>query len=401
MSKILITGNGFDLYHGLPTKYGHFMAIMKTIEEFDFSKEISFIDLFERYFKRDYLDDYDLILKNYNIDKIKFDINDIDGIEELIKDNSWYKHFKRILEIDTWIDLENEIENVLTQISVIIKHTENKTTGRNNYFDMKSLNLNMDFSIFNFCITNRNSCFIGEHYINSRTDKFNGNKVLNELENSLIEFIKIFNNYLSKIVVKFYDNYLSKSKIPLQYIDFYYTFNYTPTVEKIYNKSININYLHGEIDKDEVKQNLVLGIDEIPEEIVLHKAFGFSKYYQKIINSTDNFLFKIPNENTHITEENIFYIFGHSLDRSDKENIGRIFDFIENDYSEQSNIIVFLINDLDKKNKLKNLFSFIKKETIVKLNDEGRLSFVEINNINLEREFRKELWRKYNEDYSF
>lgn len=150
MSKILITGNGFDLYHGLPTKYGHFMAIMKTIEEFDFSKEISFIDLFERYFKRDYLDDYDLILKNYNIDKIKFDINDIDGIEELIKDNSWYKHFKRILEIDTWIDLENEIENVLTQISVIIKHTENKTTGRNNYFDMKSLNLNMDFSIFNF-----------------------------------------------------------------------------------------------------------------------------------------------------------------------------------------------------------------------------------------------------------
>ncbi|WP_052257153.1 AbiH family protein [Flavobacterium sp. AED] len=38
MAKILITGNGFDLFHHLPTKYGHFMSIMKAIEENNFSK---------------------------------------------------------------------------------------------------------------------------------------------------------------------------------------------------------------------------------------------------------------------------------------------------------------------------------------------------------------------------
>ena len=46
MPKILITGNGFDLFHGLPTKYGHFMAIMETIEQYGFKEKISFEDLF-------------------------------------------------------------------------------------------------------------------------------------------------------------------------------------------------------------------------------------------------------------------------------------------------------------------------------------------------------------------
>ena len=49
MSKILITGNGFDLFHHLPTKYGHFMAIMMTIEEISFSSDIiTFEELFGR-----------------------------------------------------------------------------------------------------------------------------------------------------------------------------------------------------------------------------------------------------------------------------------------------------------------------------------------------------------------
>ena len=45
MSKILITGNGFDLFHHLPTKYQHFMSVMKTIENNQFDNDISFDEL--------------------------------------------------------------------------------------------------------------------------------------------------------------------------------------------------------------------------------------------------------------------------------------------------------------------------------------------------------------------
>ena len=51
MSKILITGNGFDLFHYLPTKYGHFIAIMTTIEDCNFSEDVSFEELFGKVFK--------------------------------------------------------------------------------------------------------------------------------------------------------------------------------------------------------------------------------------------------------------------------------------------------------------------------------------------------------------
>ena len=59
MSKILITGNGFDLFHHLPTKYGHFMAVMKTIENLNKNDEFTFEDLFGGYFKNEYKKGYE------------------------------------------------------------------------------------------------------------------------------------------------------------------------------------------------------------------------------------------------------------------------------------------------------------------------------------------------------
>ena len=45
--NILIVGNGFDLSHYLPTKYDHFMVVMKAIEDRDESQgEMGFDNLF-------------------------------------------------------------------------------------------------------------------------------------------------------------------------------------------------------------------------------------------------------------------------------------------------------------------------------------------------------------------
>jgi len=394
MPKILITGNGFDLYHHLPTKYGHFMSVMKTLEKYDSGKDVNFEDLFNEDFKRNFEYDYNLIMENYDVGKITFNHENIRELKNIISKNVWYNHFRKISSLDTWIDFETEIENVLNQISILIKYSEKSPPGQK-YFRRKELNIYIDFAEFGFC-QNQNMTIsrFEEEFINVRTDKLDSKKILIKMAESLDMFISIFNSYLSNIVFHFYNSFKGIVRIPLQQIDFFYSFNYTPTLEKIYNKNILVTYLHGQANEDDSLQNIVLGINEITNEISINKVFEFSKDYQKIIKKTNTNLLELPTVKMQITEETIFYIFGHSLDKSDKEYIEHIFKFLELDHSESSRIVVFYHNSIDNKNKVKNLFSFINKNKVIEFNASERLDFVQINEKNIETEFSKKLWQK-------
>ena len=241
--------------------------------------------------------------------------------------------------------------------------------------------------------------YFDEENINLRTGKFDAKKALDKMIKSFDEFITIFNAYLSHVIMQFYDNYKGGIEIPIHYVNFFYSFNYTPTLEKIYNKNIQVIYLHGKTNVDDSIQNIVLGVDEIPDKIIQHKAFEFSKYYQKTVKRSNDKLLEIPDKKTNIAEEHVFYIFGHSLDKSDKGYIEHVFTFLEKDYTNLSSVVVFYYDNYDYKSKVKNLFSFMRKDLIVDLNSSGRLVFVEINRLNLEREFSRKLWQKYGEDY--
>ena len=101
MKKILLVGNGFDLAHNLPTKYEHFLFILKNwsefqqkIEYFKSGKEVAKDDKFYTYF---------VDIKNLNDDNLK-------QLDNIIKNNSWVKYFCQCeAEIDGWIDFEKEI----------------------------------------------------------------------------------------------------------------------------------------------------------------------------------------------------------------------------------------------------------------------------------------------------
>lgn len=398
MSKILITGNGFDLFHHLPTKYAHFISIMITIEEVEYDTDVSFEKLFGRVFKSRHQSDYHSIIKNYNTTNIIFSHEKLIQIKELLKTNLWYKHFKNVCEIDTWIDFENEIENVLIQLSSLIKYSEeNKTIYTT--FNKRELNIYIDFSEFGLCKNNDSQVsYFDEDNINTRTGKFDAKGALDKMIVSFDEFINCFDFYLSHIVFQLYDVCKVKLILPLESIDTFYTFNYTPTLEKFHKINSNVIYLHNKINAKNSIQNIVLGVAEIPDEIKSNKYFEFTKYYQKIIKGCNYNFIELPTENTDISEENIFYIFGHSLDKSDNEYIEQIFLYLEKDYLKKSNIVVFYFDQKDRKNKLKNLFSFIKKELVIKFSDSGRLKFIELNDINIIKEFNKKVFNKY-EDY--
>lgn len=392
MSKILITGNGFDLFHHLPTKYHHFISIMETIENFGFKKEVTFVDLFGRIFKDKYLDDYNSIIDNYNVEQIKFDNSKIKQMDELLKTNHWYKHFKNVCEIDSWIDFEMEIENVLNQVSILLR-SETLQTKKDNKFNNIPINYS-DFELFGVieCKYEKREIFsITEKYLDNRKREIKSKDIFNDLAKSFEDFIVIFNRYLIDIVSGFYSEIKQNKAISFNLIDEIHTFNFTPTLEKFYNiDKSKVVYLHGEINENNNLQNLVLGVSDIPEILKINKAYDFTKYYQKIKKNSNKKFINIAENKKSGLNETVFYILGHSLDKSDKEYINELFKFLEFDLSAHSKICIFFNSNYDKEQKLKNLFNIIDKETIVEMNKAGRLYFIELNIENIRSELNRE-----------
>lgn len=394
MSKILITGNGFDLFHHLPTKYHHFISIMQTIEGNQYDTDVSFGELFGRVFKIKHQFEYDLIEENYNTANIKFDYEKLNSIKQFLETNLWYKHFKNVTEIETWIDFESEIENVLTQVSILLGSETIHSKKYNQYKDLL-----IDYTFFNLFglieqkFVDKNVISIPEKYLDKRKREIKGKDMLSDLAKSFEDFIVIFNRYLVDIVSVFYSEKKQKFVIPFHSVNEVYTFNYTPTLEKIYNvDKSKIVYLHGLINEDCQKQNLVLGVSEISEEIKVNKAYDFTKYHQKIIKRTNEKFIDVPKSFKSSSSETVFYIIGHSLDESDKEYIIDLFKFLEFDNDRLSKICVFCYDKRDEINKLKNLLSIINKDFIVEMHKNRRLYFITLNNENIIKEFSNELY---------
>ncbi len=394
MSKILITGNGFDLFHHLPTKYHHFISIMQTIEGFEFKKEVAFNDLFGRIFKDKYQDDYNSIIENYNVEKIKFDNSKIIKIDKLLKSNLWYRYFRNVTEIDTWIDFEIEIENILNQVSILLK-SETIQSKKNNQLSDVSINYS-DFNLFGlieFKFDNKEIISISEKYCDNRKREIKGKDMINDLAKSFEDFIVIFNRYLVDIVCVFYAEIKQKPVIPFHLVDKIYTFNYTPTLEKIYNvNNSKMIYLHGKINEDCKQQNLVLGVSEISKHLKANNGYDFTKYHQKMVKRTNEEFIDIPKAETSSLNETVFYIMGHSLNKSDKEYIADFFKFLKIDIRKKSKICVFCYDKKDEINKLKNLLSIADKDLIVEMHKTKRLYFVELNNDNILKEFNRETY---------
>lgn len=162
-----------------------------------------------------------------------------------------------------------------------------------------------------------------------------------------------------------------------------YSFNYTSTFIKLYEEEQDIDFLHGKFGKN---QNIVLGISEITHEFLQKlKAYGFTKYHQKILKNT-NYLFLDDSTNifkaimrgTTVIDTSLkkfnFYIWGHSLDISDQEYIKDLFSFnLEKDQNVK--IIIFHFDEPAKYELLGNLLHILGKKKIEQWMKKGWLKF--------------------------
>ncbi|WOE34159.1 AbiH family protein [Acinetobacter baumannii] len=432
--NILVVGNGFDLSHFLPTKYDHFMFAMKSIQNFNNNfVDMNYKDIFGELLNTEYYF-FDKTRQYYDINQVTIDQEKIKYFKLKLNNNIWYKYFlDHFNQIKTWIDFEQKIEEALILSAKAINLINDKYKDLGSfYYPIYTLPSRSEYEFYltdrEFDLLNylgliqtdstqtsddfKSGQFTKEFFIKEDYDTygFDSKKYLYFLQKNLDEFIHIFNLYLCLIIDKMtpYKEFKIKDFVTIDQI---YSFNYTSTFEKFYDKNAKIHYLHGKAGDN---HNLVLGISEIKHDILKDlRAYSFTKYHQKIFKDTHyNFLSEeitkikyytkkieeitldyrsgirpVTNVNSYTSEiqtyKNIInradlniFIWGHSLDISDDVYINEIFSF--NEPSDNNvRVTIFHFNKSAKFDLLTNLFHILGKEKVEKWMKKGWLTFKE------------------------
>lgn len=427
--NILIVGNGFDLSHYLPTKYDHFMDAMQEIENKKLEKPVTDLletpldsigDLIVKYFqfktvvnKETYEINFNQLFVNcrdsgfisktfdfYKVENSKLTFEQIVELQLRLAKNSWYKYFKKhVQDVKTWIDFEKKIESALVLIFKYINEinlkfdkygkfekpiklrTKSNVEKSDGHIYMSHVDIEQ-LIILNFCLNNtheNNINFGGLGLINHEwfnVEKkseygFSTEKYINYLHSELEDFIEIFNLYLKLVVDKLEPKtqFKIESKDWVQ-PDHIFSFNYTNTFQKFYQNNVKTEYLHGKFGE---QQNIVLGISDLEDESLRKlKAYGFTKYHQKLFKDTEYLFLDECSEVKqqirslkHSGDDINFRIWGHSLDRSDQEYIKEIFKL--NDEEDVGvRVTVYYFNDSAKFVLLNNLLDILKKDKVEK-----------------------------------
>ena len=408
-AKILILGNGFDLAHFLPTKYDHFMHAMRNVEEYSQDTPMTFQELYtdlisnEKHF-------FENTMKLYKTEDVTLSLDKVKKLQGKLRKNGWFQYFKHYIDsgVDTWIDFEDEMEIALDAICHIIAELEDNEKYLHILLEPKKIAL--DEKLFNvktmrkypfikillekFLIANRiptpygrlitfNKKFV-KCYSKKPVD-ICSSSILKSLERELIEFIDIFSEYITFIDELEVKNTIKKPKVFEKELDAIYSFNYSATIERLYSHS-NISFIHGKASN----KKIVLGISELQNQILIdNKAYGFVKYYQKLVNNTDyQFLrpkspiIAIENKmkNPSLTKYHPIevYIWGHSLDSSDSDYIHEIFSFNQ---GQESSLRVIVYYYSQPHAQLSNLIAILGKDTIENWMKNEWLEFIETSDI--------------------
>ena len=356
MKNVLVIGNGFDIAHGLYTKYIDFYNFCNAIKRvIDDKREIAIReDIKEKLLKSEFMKSTANIINNKKI------VND-DMLEKMInicKNNYWLNCIKeRNLSNDPhWCDIEGVIADEISKLAYVA----NNFNERTNLFDENS----------------KESSEIVEMYYEvisqSETDNYKlsiyifKEKLLSDL-NDLTWMLEI---YLSKFLNRKSKTYKFFETLNIDYI---INFNYTDTYNKLYKKSIPTHFIHGKIrNNDKAVMNMVFGIgDRINEDDNNYEFIEFQKYYQRIIYKTGNDYAKWL-DNDEIM--NIF-IFGHSVNEVDGDIIERLIT------RKHTNIYIYYYDQQALNSIVANLTRILGKDMIIDYTNKNKIVFL-VNDIN-------------------
>lgn len=293
--NILIVGNGFDLAHGLPTKYADFLKFIDFFYKHK-AQESSRLELIAgedihcyKYFTDLFNSKQDSEFDQYLYDQSRKTIHEL---SDLCKDNAWIKYFSEVYKSreqkgkDGWIDFESEISLIIqtfNSVSRDIQETIQKG-GVGTVLSQRQLNV-----LALFVEKMDSSSGMATHVWKKEEIDFWKQKLLEDL-NKLTRALEI---YLSDYI----SNFMLGNGLPdiknLPYLDKILSFNYTCAYQRIYGEHpfLEFDYVHGKADlrNDIQSTNMVLGIDEYLEGDARDKDLEFiefKKFFQRIHKET-------------------------------------------------------------------------------------------------------------------
>lgn len=391
---VLILGNGFDLAHGLPTRYSDFLKycnciitissivtdlnsnyfyedIVKLID----SEKIYFNDILKSFIKprsrckrcRDTnkrkLGKKDIFTKTVDDNLSQEQLNSLKNIYELTKNNIWYIYLYEIyrnnkMNGENWIDFESEIR-------IVIECLDKALNSRVNLNCTTLISLSVGFTKFmEKLILFKQITLKNVKIANDMSVLEFNNKLLSDLKNLTRALDLYLGEFVEKTVINVYSPDISRLNA-----DYIINFNYTHTFDNNYTTSANKNevfHIHGEC-KASIEKNInsmVLGIDEYWSEDECKKYTDyilFKKFAQRALKGNGvKYLEKINEEYNKNRNISKVYIFGHSLDITDKDILQGFFD------NQATDITVFCLNEEVKVKLFTNVVKLIGES---KLND--------------------------------
>ena len=395
--NILVLGNGFDLAHGLPTSYKDFLTFCKKIEALYKYSEIISQDEYKakeidswkmnESIKERFVNAYadrknDKCICEEWIER-HVTINSIyDELYEYIQQNTWLEYFWNAPTYvgDNWIDFETEIAEVVKSLDVAREWME----CGNSIKDLENGDSVTVTAIWKASKWNLKDAFKGL----PEMDKF-----IEFLGHELDKLIRILEIYIDEFIGKIEVEKRSQDVLDIN-ADYVFSFNYSNTHQRLYavKEKIEYDYVHGKADVNNViaSNNMVLGIEEYLEDSRKNediRFIAFKKFYQRIHKQTGceykKWIEKIAkdekkkkswlvdNKDHSRDYRHNLYIFGHSLDVSDRDILR---EFILHDNVETT---VFYHERIDENgvsdngrtelgHKIANLVKLIGQEELIK-----------------------------------
>lgn len=305
--RVLVVGNGFDLEHGLPTKYSDFLCFCNYLLGTLSGLENPIPMLSET--QKNYME---MFFTNHQLK---------DSFESMIVDNHLLEYFNRRKEKqgNNWIDFERELAGIVKEFRLLEDEYFQSRQSRYKLAEGHRINevlLDLGYSL--------------EEY--NEWDEF----TIAKIHKSLCSDLERLSCALEIYICEFINNTPVLGVAPdiVDYeADYVISFNYSNTYERIYGGISNtVAHIHGSAEKCVSDQSgIVLGITTRDDHLS-SSYVEFEKYYQRIVKCQQmNVLPKELLEDKKCDVE--VAIFGHSVDVSDSdiirelvsENVARVF----------------------------------------------------------------------------
>ena len=381
--NVLLLGNGFDIYHYLPTKYHNFLNVANFLRD-HYTESQKFIgDVFsdnrlqnnDSYISKCYKEHQEVY------DTIVLSPEKARKIIELCSDNLWFSYFTKSFNKDVgWIDFEKEIAYVL---KVFYKFLHNVSTvphmpngEPDTYYVLNHFGFFLNTTTDGYIglkTTKIKDAYIYEYPSGSKHMVVNKDLIISCLTMMLNDVAKALKLYLDCFVNITLERINKEPKIKkckaIAHIDHTISFNYTHTYEKIYSNN-KIYHLHGDVNK-----KIILGVNPDTHDNIeeIDTSFvAFKKYYQRTLFETDYEYFELINDLNESNEDIYLTVMGHSLDITDKDIIMELFEHA-------NEIYVLYHSEGAKKDYISNLIKIFGKSGFDDLKRNKKLTFYSLD----------------------